>query len=95
MAVDLEAPASASGATAGTDGADTFSGVERVTGTSLSDDLRGNTTTVVANVLSGMGGDDLINVKDAKADDTADGGTGTDTCTVDTIGTGVKKVSCP
>jgi Calx-beta domain/RTX calcium-binding nonapeptide repeat (4 copies) len=73
-------------------GADTIvkNTVENLRGTrTFGDTLSGNLS---ANVLSGLGGNDSLNVKDGFGNDTVDGGLGGDTCTKDA---GDAAISCP
>ena len=65
------------------EGTDTFSGVERLSGSGLADTLTGSGG---ANVLSGLGGNDTLRAKDGVGgNDTVDGGAGSnDTCQKDT-----------
>ena len=62
-------------------GLDVLLGIENVNGSNAKDTLTGSAST--ANVLSGLGGNDVLNVRDGKSGDTAVGGTGTDTCRKD------------
>ena len=58
-------------------GSDVFVGVEDLTGTASGDTLEGSNK---ANVLEGLGGNDVLKVRDGRDNDTADGGTGSDAC---------------
>ena len=72
-------------------GMDVLLGIENLSGSSANDTLTGSAS--AANVLSGLGGNDVLNVRDGASGDTADGGTGTnDTCRRD-AGDTVK--NCP
>lgn len=64
--------------------------IENLTGTGFSDTLDGFRG--VANALTGMGGNDILRVKDGFNNDRVNGGTGTDTCTRDA---GDTAISCP
>ena len=60
-------------------GLDVLLGIENLSGSNANDTLTGSAST--ANVLRGLGGNDVLNVRDGASGDTADGGTGTDdTC---------------
>jgi hypothetical protein len=66
-------------------------GVENVTGGSAGDSLTSGSSS--ANTLFGQGGPDTLNVVDGiSGNDTADGGTDTDTCTADA---GDIQIDCP
>jgi dipeptidyl aminopeptidase/acylaminoacyl peptidase len=71
-------------------GMDVLLGIENLRGSNAKDTLTGSAST--ANVLNGLGGNDVLNVKDGRSGDTANGGTGTDTCRRDT---GDAQTSCP
>jgi Ca2+-binding RTX toxin-like protein len=58
-------------------GSDVFVGIEHLTGTAFEDTLEGSNR---ANVLEGLGGNDVLRVREGRDNDTADGGTGSDTC---------------
>ena len=61
---------------------DVLLGIENLSGSNANDTLTGSAST--ANVLKGLGGNDVLNVRDGISGDTADGGTGTDyTCRKD------------
>ncbi len=77
-------------ATVGAGSADALSTVENLKGSSANDTLTGSTPT--ANVLKGLRGADVLRVKDERGNDTADGGTGSDTCLKDP---GDTAVGCP
>jgi Ca2+-binding RTX toxin-like protein len=64
------------------EGTDTFSGVERLSGSGLADTLTGSTG---ANILKGLGGNDTLRATDGiGGNDTVDGGAGSnDTCQKD------------
>jgi hypothetical protein len=64
------------------EGTDTFSGVERLSGSGLADTLTGS---VGANILKGLGGNDTLRARDGVGgNDTVDGGAGSnDTCQKD------------
>jgi Tol biopolymer transport system component len=64
------------------EGTDTFSGVERLSGSGLADSLTGSGGT---NVLNGLGGNDTLKARDGVGgNDTVDGGAGSsDTCQKD------------
>jgi dipeptidyl aminopeptidase/acylaminoacyl peptidase len=59
-------------------GMDVLLGIENLSGSNANDSLTGSAST--ANVLSGLGGNDTLNVKDGTANDKANGGPDTDTC---------------
>ncbi len=58
-------------------GSDVFVGIEDLIGTASGDTLEGSNR---ANVLEGLGGDDVLKVRDGRDNDTVDGGAGSDTC---------------
>ena len=59
-------------------GSDVFVGIEDLAGTPFGDTLEGSSR---ANVLEGLGGNDVPKVRgDSRDNDTANGGTGSDTC---------------
>ena len=62
------------------EGTDTLSGVRNVWGTSAPDTIEGS---VAANSIRGRGGNDAIDLMDGYANDTVDGGSGSDSCYVD------------
>ena len=65
-------------ATVGADSADALSTVENLKGSGAGDTLTGSTP--VRNTLKGLGGKDVLNVRDGSNNDSVDGGTGSDTC---------------
>ena len=68
------------------EGTDTLVGVDNVWGTSASDNIEGSSA---ANSVRGRGGNDAIGLVDGFANDTVDGGSGTDSCFVDAGDTAV------
>ena len=62
----------------GTDEADALSTIENLSGSSAGDTLTGSTP--AANALRGLGGADVLAVKDGRNNDTVDGGAGSDAC---------------
>jgi len=63
-------------------GLDVLLGIENLSGSNANDTLTGSPST--ENVLKGLGGNDVLNVRDGAGNDEADGGTGTDdTCRKD------------
>ena len=58
-------------------GSDVFVGIEDLAGTAFEDTLEGSSR---ANVLEGLGGNDVLKVRDGIGNDTANGGSGSDTC---------------
>ena len=73
------------------EGTDTFSGVERLSGSGLADTLTGSGG---ANILKGLGGNDTLKARDGVGgNDTVDGGAGSnDTCQKDA---GDTAMNCP
>jgi Ca2+-binding RTX toxin-like protein len=69
---------------------DVLLGSENLSGSNVKDSLTGSASTT--NVLNGLGGNDILNVRDTTSGDTANGGTGTDTCRRDA---GDVLESCP
>ena len=65
-------------AVVGTDEADALSTIENLSGSSAGDTLTGSTP--AANALRGLGGTDVLTVKDGRSNDTVDGGAGSDAC---------------
>lgn len=65
-------------AAVGAGSADALSTVENLNGSSAGDTLTGSTP--AANTLKGLGGKDVLSVRDGRNNDTADGGAGSDTC---------------
>lgn len=58
-------------------GSDVFVGIEDLAGMPFGDTLEGSN---YANVLEGLGGNDVLKVRDGRNNDTANGGTGSDIC---------------
>ena len=77
-------------ATVGAASADALTSIEDLSGSSAGDTLVGSTPT--GNVLKGLGGEDVLKVRDGRGDDTADGGMGSDICQRDA---GDTARSCP
>jgi hypothetical protein len=65
-------------AAVGTGEADALSTIENLNGSSANDTLTGSTP--AANTLKGLGGADVLQVKDGRNNDKVDGGTGRDAC---------------
>lgn len=61
-------------------GSDVLLGIENLAGSRAGDRLVGSGA---ANTLSGLGGNDVLNVRDGRAGDRVDGGAGKDTCARD------------
>jgi Ca2+-binding RTX toxin-like protein len=70
-------------------GVDSLAGIENLIGTSENDTLRGDAASNVLSgrfgqdVVAGRAGDDSLDVMDGEANDSANGGVGTDVCAVD------------
>ena len=68
---------------------------ERLTGSARNDTLTvadSDGSSNAANMLKGLGGNDTLDAREGAGNDTADGGTGTDTCQTEF---GDRSLNCP